>query len=183
MTTLVGNQLHPQSSNGGLGGRGGGGGIGLDGCSFPQPQPSFLSLPRPSSQSLSRLSFLSLPRPSSQLLSRLSSRSLSRLFPQLPVCPSWQPQLPLMQEFPQPQLLFPLQQNKSKRIQIQLFMVSTPFFYRLCAWEESVPDFRRMRTVMMLSGFSPILDKDNCNCYIFSKKQGRFHTEEYALFL
>jgi len=102
--------------------------MGREGCSHPQP-----SLP-PIPQSHPQLS---LPHPQPSL-----PQSLPR--PQLP------PQgLQVQQQrLPQPWLCppLPLQQNKSSKIQIQLFISSTPFFYRLC---------RRV-----------ILDKKNPDCYI-----------------
>ena len=60
-----------------------------------------------------------------------------------------------LQEFPPPH------QHRSSKIHIQLFMFSTPFCYRLCR--------------------KPFLDKKGINCYIASKKQGRFHQVDYAL--
>jgi len=60
-----------------------------------------------------------------------------------------------LQEFPPPH------QHRSSKIHIQLFIFSTPFCYRLCR--------------------KPFLDKKGINCYIASKKQGRFHQVDYAL--
>ena len=100
--------------------------MGREGCSLPHPQPSFLSIP----QSQPQLSFAQ---------GSLHPQSLQH------------PQL-LLQDPPQTRpcrLLhppLPLQQNKSSKIQIQLFISSTPFFYRLC---------RRVH-----------LDKENPGCYI-----------------
>lgn len=115
--------------------------MGREGCSLPHPQPSFLSIP----QSQPQLSFAQ---------GSLHPQSLQQSLPQ--------PQSLHPQRLPHPQLLLqdppqtrpcrllhpplPLQQNKSSKIQIQLFISSTPFFYRLC---------RRVH-----------LDKENPGCYI-----------------
>lgn len=119
--------------------------MGREGCSLPHPQ----SLLQPQLSLLQPQLLLLHPQSLLQPQLLLSQRLL--LHPQLEMLPHSQELLQHPQELlPRPYWLRhplpPLQQHKSSKIQIQLFISSAPFSYRLC---------RRV-----------ILDKKKYNCYI-----------------